>query len=258
MGDLVTGADPASLLVAFAFGALSFVSPCVLPLLPGYLSMMSGYSAQELSEGQASTARMLRVTLLFIAGFTAVFVALGAGATSLGGFLLENQVTAVRIAGWLIVAMGIFIALTAIWSPTWMIPILRERRVEVSPSKLGAWAPPLMGAAFGFGWTPCIGPVLAAIFSLSFTQSTVPQGMLLLFAYSLGLGIPFLLASLAMTKAFGAFAWFRRYLRPINVASGVLLAGFGVLMITDQLPALSRFFIDVMEGVPGLSALTEI
>ncbi len=258
MGDLVTGADPASLIVAFAFGALSFISPCVLPLLPGYLSMMSGYSAADLSEGNVSTARMVRVTLLFIAGFTAVFVALGAGATSVGSFLLRNQVGAVRVAGWFIVAMGLFIAVTALWNPTFLMPLMRERRVEVRPSRLGAWAPPLMGAAFGFGWTPCIGPVLAAIFTLSFTQSTVAQGMLLLFAYSMGLGIPFLLASLALTKAFGAFTWFRKYLRPINVASGVLLAGFGVLMITNQLPALSRWFIDVMEGVPGLSGLAEI
>ncbi len=258
MGDLVTGADPASLIVAFSFGALSFISPCVLPLLPGYLSMMSGYSAQELNEGQVSTTRMVRVTLLFIAGFTAVFVALGAGATSIGNFLLTNQLTAVRIAGWFIVAMGLFIAVTALWNPTFLMPLMRERRVEIKPRELGVWAPPLMGAAFGFGWTPCIGPVLAAIFTLSFTQGTVAQGMLLLFAYSMGLGIPFLLASLALTKAFGAFTWFRKYLRPINVASGVLLAGFGVLMITNQLPTLSRWFIDVMEGVPGLSGLAEI
>ncbi len=258
MGDLVTGADPASLIVAFAFGALSFVSPCVLPLLPGYLSMMSGYSAAELNRGEVSTTRMVRVTLLFIAGFTAVFVVLGAGATSLGRFFLENQSGAVRIAGWFIVAMGIFIAVTALWNPTFLMPFMRERRVEVRPRELGAWAPPLMGAAFGFGWTPCIGPVLAAIFTLSFTQGTVAQGMLLLFAYSMGLGIPFLLASLALTKAFGAFAWFRKYLRPINVASGVLLAGFGVLMVTDQLTVLSRWMVEVMLDVPGLSSLAEI
>ncbi len=258
MENLQLGADPAGLLIAFVFGALSFVSPCVLPLLPGYLSMMSGYSAKELSEGQAATGRMLRVTLLFIAGFTAVFVALGAGATSLGGFLLRNQVAAVRIAGWFVVAMGLFIALTAVWNPRFLMPLMRERRLEVRPSRLGAWAPPLMGVAFGFGWTPCIGPVLAAIFTLSFTSSTVGQGMALLFAYSLGLGIPFLLAALAMTKALGAFSWFRRHLRPINVGSGLLLAVFGVLMITGQLSVLSRFFSDLLSDIPGLRSLATI
>ncbi len=258
MENLQLGADPAGLLIAFVFGALSFLSPCVLPLLPGYLSMMSGYSAQELSQGQAGTGRMLRVTLLFIAGFTAVFVALGAGATSLGGFLLRNQVLALQIAGWFIVAMGLFIALTAVWNPRFLLPLMRERRVEVRPSRLGAWAPPVMGVAFGFGWTPCIGPVLGAILTLSTTSSTVYQGMALLFAYSLGLGIPFLLTALGMTKAMGAFAWLRRYLRPVNVASGLLLAGFGVLMITGEIVELSQFFSDVLTDIPGLRSLTTI
>ena len=255
--SLVTGADPVSLLVAFAFGALSFVSPCVLPLLPGYLSLMSGYSASDLQEGRASTGRMIRVTLLFIAGFTAVFVALGAGATSFGSFLLRNQNEALRIAGWVVIAMGLFIAITALWNPQWMMPLMRERRVEVRPSKLGAWAPPVMGAAFGFGWTPCIGPVLAAIFTLSATQDTVGQGMLLLFAYSMGLGIPFLAASIGMTKAFSAFGWFKKHLRTINAASGALLAFFGVLMITGRLTDLSRWAIEIMEDV-GLSRLANI
>ena len=118
-------------------------------------------------------------------------------------------------------------------------------------------APPLMGAAFGFGWTPCIGPVLAAIFTLSFTQGTVAQGMLLLFAYSMGLGIPFLLAALAMSKAYGAFAFFRRHLRTINVASGALLAFFGFLMLSGRIADLSRWFIDRLNDI-GLESLTTI
>ncbi len=254
---LVTGADPVSLLVAFAFGALSFVSPCVLPLLPGYLSLMSGYSAADLQEGKASTGRMIRVTLLFIGGFTAVFVALGAGATSFGSFLLRNQVEALRIAGWVVIAMGLFIAISAVWNPQLLMPLMRERRVDVRPSKLGPWAPPVMGAAFGFGWTPCIGPVLAAIFTLSATQDTVGQGMLLLFAYSMGLGIPFLAASIGMSKAFTTFGWFKRHLRTINAASGVLLASFGVLMITGRLTDLSRWAIDFLDSV-GLESISTI
>ena len=253
----VTGADPASILIAFAFGALSFISPCVLPLLPGYMSLMSGYSARDLSEGNASTARVLRVTVLFVLGFTAVFVALGAGATSIGSFLRSNQSTTLVIAGWVVVAMGIFIAITAIWTPQFMMPLMRERRVEVRPSKLGNWAPPVMGVAFGFGWTPCIGPVLASIFALASTQDTVGQGMVLLFSYSMGLGVPFVFAAVGMTKAFSVFGWFRRHLQKINLASGVLLAGFGYLMITGELTQISNWFVDILTDL-GLEDLTAI
>ncbi len=254
---LVTGVDPVSLLIAFSFGALSFVSPCVLPLLPGYLSLMSGYSASDLSEGKASTRRMVRVTLLFIAGFTAVFVALGASATAFGQWLTRNQNETLRIAGWLVVAMGLFIAVSAIWNPRLLMPLMRERRMDVRPSKLGAWAPPVMGVAFGFGWTPCIGPVLGAIFALSASQDTLAQGMLLLFVYSMGLGIPFLAASIGMTKAFTAFGWFKTHLRPINAASGVLLAAFGFLMITGRLTDLSVWATDLLRFV-GLDSVTAI
>ena len=252
-----TGVDPASLVIAFAFGALSFLSPCVLPLVPGYLGLMSGYSATDLAEGRASTARMLRVTGLFVAGFTTVFVALGAGATAFGSFLLRNQNLATRIAGWFIVVVGVFVAVTAVWTPRVFLPLLRERRFDLRPSRLGHWAPPLMGIAFGFAWTPCIGPVLAAIFTIAATQRTVGQGMVLLFVYSLGLGVPFLAAALGMSRAYGAFGWFRRHARPITVVSGALLAGFGVLMITGRVTALSNWFIDVLEAI-GLDSLSTI
>jgi len=240
----ITGVNPITVLAAFGFGALSFLSPCVLPLLPGYLSMMSGYSAAELAEGKTSTRRMLRVTLLFVAGFTAVFVALGATATSIGRSLLRNQDTLTTISGWLIVALGLFLAVTAIWTPRFMMPLMRERRVEVRPSRLGSWAPPIMGAAFGFGWTPCIGPTLGAILALAASSetATLAQGMFLLFVFSLGLGLPFVLAGIGMNKAIGLFGWLRRHLRPITVVSGVLLAGFGVLMITGNLLDLNRWF----------------
>ncbi len=257
LGVEPTGLDPVSLIIAFSFGALSFISPCVLPLLPGYLSLMSGYSAADLAEGKASTGRMLRVTLLFIAGFSAVFVALGASATSLGGYLLRNQVRALQIAGWFIVFMGLFIAVTAVWTPRVLMPMMRERRIEIKPSRLGPYAPPLMGVAFGFGWTPCIGPVLAAIFSIAATQDTVGQGMVLLGVFSMGLGLPFLGAALGMSKAYGSFAFFKRHLRKINLASGALLAFFGWLMINGELTRLSNWFIGILEriGLDGLSAI---
>jgi cytochrome c-type biogenesis protein len=221
-----------NVLAAFVFGALSFLSPCVLPLLPGYLSMMSGYSAADLSEGKTSLGRMLRVTVLFVAGFTVVFVVLGATATSLGRSLLRQQDTILAVAGWVVVAFGVFIAVSALWNPRLLGPLMRERRVEVRPSRLGPWAPPVMGVAFGFGWTPCIGPTL--------------EGMFLLFVYSMGLGVPFVLAGLGMTKAYSAFGWFKRHFTAITVTSGVLLALFGVLMVTGKLVELNQWFQEIL------------
>lgn len=234
--------ESVNVLAAFVFGMLSFLSPCVLPLLPGYLSMMSGYTAADVAEGRPSPARMLRVTLLFVAGFTAVFVALGATATGLGSTLLRNSNTITVWAGWIVVGMGLFIAVSAIWNPKLLMPMMRERRMEVSPSRLGVWAPPVMGAAFGFGWTPCIGPTLAAILTIAATEETVWQGMFLLFVYSMGLGVPFVLAGLGMTRAYGSFGWFKRHFTPITVVSGLLLAIFGALMVTGQLTQLSGWF----------------
>lgn len=227
---------------AFLFGALSFLSPCVLPLLPGYLSMMSGYSAVDVRDGQVSSPHMLRVTLLFVAGFTVVFVVLGATATSLGQTLLRNQHSIVTVAGWLVVGMGAFMAAAAIWNPKLLSPFMRERRMEVRPSRLGALAPPVMGVAFGFGWTPCIGPTLAAILTVAGTEDTVGEGMFLLLVYSLGLGIPFIVSGLLMTRAYGAFGWIKRHFTPLTVASGGLLAFFGVLMITGRLVELNGWF----------------
>lgn len=235
-----------NVIAAFVFGALSFLSPCVLPLLPGYLSMMSGYSAADLAAGKANSRRMLRVTLLFVAGFTLVFVTLGATATSLGRTLLRHQDTITTVAGWLVVVFGLFIAVSALWNPKMLGPFMRERRLDVRPSRLGAWAPPVMGIAFGFGWTPCIGPTLAAILTVAGTQDTVAQGMFLLFVYSMGLGVPFVIAGLAMTKAYGALGWFKRHFTAITVTSGLLLAFFGLLMVTGRLVDLNRWFQEIL------------
>jgi len=238
--------ESVNVFAAFIFGMLSFLSPCVLPLLPGYMSMMSGYSAADLADGKSSNARMLRVTLLFVAGFTAVFVALGATATSLGSSLLRNSATITIWAGWIVIAMGLFIAVSAVWNPGLLMPMMRERRVEVRPSRLGAWAPPVMGAAFGFGWTPCIGPTLAAILTIAATEDSILEGMFLLFVYSMGLGIPFVLAGIGITKAYSAFGWLKQYFTPITVGSGLLLAVFGMLMVTGRLVDLSRWFQNLL------------
>jgi cytochrome c-type biogenesis protein len=242
---------------AFLFGIISFVSPCVLPLLPGYLSLMSGYSVGDLEAGTASTARMAKVTGLFVLGFTVVFVLLGAAATSLGRFVLQYRLTATQVAGWLVVAFGVLIVVSAVSNSPFLAGLMRERRMEVRPSRLGAWAPVVMGLAFGFAWTPCIGPVLAAILTTAAVQETVGEGMVLLFSYAMGLGVPFVLAGMGMTKMLGAVRFLRRYLRPINVASGLLLAAFGVLMITGNLARLSGWFQELFTTI-GLDRLAEI
>lgn len=241
--------------VAFGAGVISFISPCVLPLLPGYLSMMSGYSAGQLEQGEVSSARMLRVILLFILGFTVVFAALGAAATGFGQFLRANLTTLTRVAGVVVIAFGVLMAAMAISNRGVLATMNQERRVQVRPSRLGKWAPPVMGAAFGFGWTPCIGPVLTVILATAATQDTVGRGMLLLVAYSLGLGVPFLLAGLGLFKFFGRL---KPYLRGINIASGVLLAGFGVLLVTNSLGDLSAWFVQWFDAVPWLRELASI
>ena len=246
-----------TIFVAVFAGVASFISPCVLPLLPGYLSLMSGYSVAELQEGEVSLRRVAGKTGLFVAGFTAVFVALGAGATSIGSFLLSERNSFQTVAGWIVVFFGLFIAYTAIWTPQFMMPFMRDRRVDVNPGRLGSFAPPVMGAAFAFGWTPCLGPFLGATLTLGASSETVGEGMVMLFFYSLGLGIPFLISAVLLARAFAKLDRLKRYFTPISVVSGLLLAGFGVLLITNQLTALNAWFSDLLIRI-GLDDLTEI
>ncbi|MCL1595734.1 MAG: cytochrome c biogenesis protein CcdA [Actinomycetia bacterium] len=234
-----------SIVAALLAGAASFLSPCVLPLLPGYVSLMSGYDMTELAEGNVSMRRVVGRTGLFVLGFTIVFVALGATATSLSSFLAQNIFTVV--AGWIIIVMGVFIAVSAVWTPAWLMPMMKDRRIESSGARrFGLLGLPLMGGAFAFGWTPCIGPFLASALLLGARTDTVYQGMVVLFFYSVGLGVPFLLTSLLLTKAFSAFDWVKRYVTPIAVFSGFALAFFGVLMVTGQITQLSAFFSDLL------------
>ena len=245
-----------SLFAALFAGAASFVSPCVLPLLPGYVSLMSGYDMAELASGDVSMRRVVGRTGLFIVGFTVVFIALGATATSISSIL--NQSIYTVIAGWVIIAMGAFIAISAIWTPQWMLPLMKDRRIESSGAKkLGLFGPPVMGAAFAFGWTPCIGPFLASALLLGAQEDTVGQGMLVLAFYSIGLGIPFLLTSLLLAKAFSAFNWVKRYLTQITVVSGLFLAFFGLLMVTGEINRLSSWFTDVLIRL-GLEDLADV
>lgn len=246
------------LLFAFGGGIISFLSPCVLPLLPGYLGLMSGYSVSDLQSGEASSLRMLRVTSLFVLGFTVVFVASGALATQLGQFLSQNQSVTTRVAGLLIIVFGVMTVGMAFTNRGLFGFFARERRVDVRPSRLGAWGPPVMGAAFGFGWTPCIGAVLGVIIATAATRDTVLQGMALLFVFSLGLGIPFILAGVGMNRALKAVGAFRRYLRPVNIGSGVLLIAFGLVMVAGQLGRVSSFFTNILLSIPFLKDLATV
>ena len=221
----------AKVALAFGGGMLSFLSPCVLPLVPGYLSMMSGVSTTNLAVAtRTDTRQLLRATVLFVAGFTVVFTMLGAGASAAGRLLIEHQRGLNQIAGALIILMGLFIA-GIVQFPA----LMRERRFAVLPDSLGTFGPPVMGMAFAFGWTPCIGPILATVLSTAATEATLGRGVVLLVAYSLGLGVPFVAAGVAFGRLTGVFGWVKRHFRIINLVAGALLATFGVLLLTNRL-----------------------
>jgi cytochrome c-type biogenesis protein len=242
-----------TLLLAFAGGMLSFLSPCVLPLVPGYLSLMSGVNVTQLATaGRSDSRRLLHSTLLFVAGFTVVFTILGAGASALGQTLLRNQESLNRVAGIVTIAMGLFIA--GLLVPASM---QRERRLHVLPDKLGVFAPPLMGMAFAFGWTPCIGPILSVVLSTAATQDTLARGIALLIAYSLGLGVPFVAAGLSLGRLTRPFGWVKRHFRVINLASGAFLVAFGVLLLTNKLGPVAGEMQQVMRAL-GLGRLANI
>ena len=239
---VLAAADP-SLIAAFGAGIISFVSPCVLPLVPGYLSMMSGLSGAELAEVRGvELGRVLRSTLLFVAGFTVVFVILGASATALGRALLDHQRGLNQIMGVIVIVMGLFLAGVA--SPRLL---QAERRFHVSPSRLGPFAAPVMGVAFAFGWTPCIGPILSPLLTLAASRDTVAKGAFLLFVYSLGLGVPFVISGVGLARLQGTFGWIKRHYRAINAASGALLVGFGVLLFTNRLTLIASDLVNFFD-----------
>jgi cytochrome c-type biogenesis protein len=242
--DLVAH-SPIGFVVAFGAGMASFLSPCVLPLVPSYLSLMSGLSASEMQVSTKPDQRtLLRAALLFVAGFTVVFAGFEAGASALGKSLQTHQTGLTEAAGVVIIIMGL--AFAGLLRPSWM---MKERRFHVLPSSLGSFAPPVMGMAFAFGWTPCIGPALSAVLALSNAESTLGRGELMLLCYSLGLGVPFIASGLAFARLASVFAWVRAHLRVVNLVSGLLLAGLGVLLLTDSIHRLSNWFIKL----PGLN-----
>lgn len=247
-----------SILAAFAAGLLSFISPCVAPLMPGYLSLISGASVGQVSAvpgGEGAAGRVLRTSLYFVAGFTLVFVVLGASASAVGGLLAEHRVLLNRVAGGIMILMGLFVA-GALRLP-WLY---RERRfhpdVKVNAQRtLTRSETMLLGMAFGFGWTPCIGPLLGSILIYTSTADTVQRGTLLLLAYSIGLGVPFVALGLGVGRILGAIRWVTRHYGVVSALSGATLVVLGVLFLTDRFLyfniAAQRFFTDVFVPVSG-------
>jgi cytochrome c-type biogenesis protein len=229
--------------VAFLVGIVSFFSPCILPLVPGYLSFVSGLSSESL-EGGSGGKRVLAGTLLFMLGFAVVFTSFGATATALGGFLNDNHATFDRVAGGIVIVMGlIFIApaVARMAAGTRNVKFLRvlrflesERRPFLANAKPGIAGAFPLGLAFAVGWTPCVGPGLGVILSFAFVESSATRGAILLLAFSLGFGVWFVLFGLAFRRATAAIAWLRRHQLALQTAGGVLLLAIGILLVTNR------------------------
>lgn len=243
--------DPTAPL-AFVAGLVSFLSPCVLPLVPGYLSYMSGLGAAE--NEVRSKVNTGVVALTFVLGFTLVFVALGATATYLGTFLRDNQQAFARVGGVLIILMGlVFMGVVKV---AWLY---REARFHPSPGA-GVSGSLVLGVAFAFGWSPCIGATMGAVLTMAAGRGTTggpAEGAFLLGVYSLGLGLPFVLSGLGVSKLTGAVGWLRSHTRTINLVSGVLLVGVGLLFVTGDLFRLSIWMQKTMTAV-GLDFWSDI
>jgi len=232
--------EPISLVTAFLAGVISFVSPCVLPIVPGYLSFISGINVARLKEGgtPAGLARRVGITsLAFVLGFSTVFVALGAAATLVGYYLQEYKRELGVVGGIVIIVLGLHTA--GVFRIKWL---LYEKRAEVKTRPLGLLGAYVVGLAFAFGWTPCIGPILGAILLYASQQETVGQGVVLLSAYSAGLGLPFVASGLAVNGFFAAFGRLRAHMRAVEYVAGALLVGVGVLLVTDRLTVLANYF----------------
>ncbi|MCH2463714.1 MAG: cytochrome c biogenesis protein CcdA [Gemmatimonadetes bacterium] len=229
--------ESVGLWVALTGGVVSFLSPCVLPLVPSYLSFVTGMSLEDLQGGVDRRATFMH-SLLFVLGFSIIFIALGASASFLGSFLYNYKVWIARVGGAVIIVLGLH--LTGVFK---IVPLLRERRVHVNDKPAGYLGTIGVGAAFGAGWTPCIGPILGSILGLASTQDTVWAGVSLLSVYSLGLAIPFLISALALDLFLSAFSRFRRFLPAVEKGAGVMLIILGLLLVTGTFTLLNTYLL---------------
>ncbi|HEY3248593.1 MAG TPA: cytochrome c biogenesis protein CcdA [bacterium] len=235
--------------IAFAAGVLGFLSPCIVPLIPGYLSFVSGLSLAEmdLDERRRHVNRIVGTTFVFILGFATIFTSLGASATLLGSFILDNRQLLARIGGAVIILLGLSV-LGIIKVPG----LYRERRFHLERRPGGVVGAFPIGMAFGFAWTPCVGPVLAAILTLAATSQSALGGAGLLLAYSLGLGVPFLITAVLVTTAFDGLHWLRRHGHAVESVSGAFLVVMGAALMFDLVFQLNAWILRLFPFRPAL------
>lgn len=225
-------------IAAFVAGLVSFLSPCVLPLVPGYVSLISGVGVEELKAQEAQVLRKVMLnSVAFIIGFSIVFVTLGALSTEVGQLASQYKSTLARVAGVVIILFGLH--LTGIMPIKFLYADKRLHNVKGGSTPWGAF---VVGFAFAFGWTPCVGPILGAILGLAAAQNSVTTGILLLTVYSLGLAVPFLLAALGIERFMKFYGGFRRHMHAVEIASGGLLMAIGVLLVLGKFTLLARYF----------------
>ena len=224
-------------IAAFLAGLISFLSPCVLPLVPGYVSLISGAGVEELKSAQAQLMRRVMVNSMgFILGFSVVFVTLGAAATEIGQMAAQYKHTLSIVAGVVIIIFGIH--LTGIFQIKWLLQDARLHSVKGSSTVVGAF---VIGFAFAFGWTPCLGPILSAILAIASEQDKLLKGIILLGVYSLGLAVPFLVTSLLMERFLKFYSRFRSHMHALEVASGGLLIALGILLVLGRFTLISSW-----------------
>jgi len=224
-------------IAAFLAGLISFLSPCVLPLVPGYVSLISGVGVEELKSSHNQLMRRVMInSISFILGFSVVFIALGAISTEIGQVLGMYKHTLARVAGVVIILFGLH--LTGIFKIKALYTDARLHNLKGSSTPMGAF---VIGFAFAFGWTPCLGPILTAILTVASEQDTVVKGIILLTVYSLGLAVPFLLTSLGIERFLKFYSRFRSHMHALEVASGGLLIGLGILLVIGRFTLISNW-----------------
>ena len=229
-----------SCVAALVAGTVSFLSPCVLPLVPGYLSMVSGVGVQELREGRASRPALMWQGLVFVLGFSLVFISFGAVASGIGQMLAHHIALLSQVAGVIIIVFGLH--LTRVVPLRWLYA---NRQLDALFRNKGAWGAFLVGLAFGLGWTPCVGPVLAGILALAASEATLGKGVALLSLYSLGLAVPFLATSLAVGRFLSVYQRLRHHLSRVEFAAGTLMIAAGILVLTRHLTVVNTWLSDI-------------
>jgi cytochrome c-type biogenesis protein len=242
-------------IAAFGGGVVSFLSPCVLPLVPAYLSIITGLDVAEVRQGRARhLPRIAWHTGLFVAGFSAVFVLLGLSATTLGQAALRNQSTITRVSGLIMLAMALYVLGSLVLSAP---GLYQERRFQPNLARFGPFAAPVAGVAFGFGWTPCFGPVMASVLSVAAASEGLGRAAALLLSYSAGLGLCFLVTGLALGRLAGVLRFVTRHSRALTAVSAASLAVFGILLALDRLVWLTDQLKGGMEAL-GLGRLVTL